>query len=175
MIQGGRFKSAARPATSAMIVDDAGIFEPPPAPPPPPRPYTNYTPANTSLKDSIELVNQMANETVRELQEKVPIDDVLGLLDRDGHRRRAGLLTPAEGTREYWAQHPMPGEPIGKHTAGYSGVPLSPPCRDRMLQSIEHDAPALVLNELRMLARKDTQTGVSAWRTIRERERALGK
>ena len=158
-----------------MIVDDADVFDVPPAPPSKPLyakvPATRNSAQAQAYTHSIDLVSKMARETAQEMEENIPIDDVLGLLDRDGHRARAGYLTPGEGVQAHWAQHPMPGEPIGSHALSFPGAPLSPPCRDRMLQSLEHDAPALILNELRSLARSDAHTGVSAWRAVRERER----
>ena len=97
------------------------------------------------------------------------MEDTLGLLDHDGHRRRAGYLSVVDGAVAYWAKQPQHRDPVGMHAA--TGPFLSPPCRERMRLSLERDAPVAVLTELRSLARSSSHTGVSAWRTIRERER----
>ena len=56
-----------------------------------------------------------------------------------------------------------------------SGPILSPAARASMRAALEHDAPDAVLTELRALARKPNQTGISAWRAFRDRERSMNK
>ena len=147
---------------AAMLVDDAQVFAA--AAPPEHPPYTaaaSTSAVHASQTPSIRLVSDMA---VQHAEESVDDQDQLGLL----HRRRAGYMSKAAATAAFWSMHPMPG-PMGRHAA--SGPQLSPPCRERMLLSLEHDAPAAVLQECRALARGEGHTGVSAWRAIRERER----
>ena len=47
---------------------------------------------------------------------------------------------------------------------------LSPACRERMLLSIDREAPADVLEEIRALARRKEHDGISAWRAYREKQ-----
>ena len=159
-----------------MLVDDAALFAPQPSDVRQRAPLMHSAAAaNAVHAHSIKLLDELAmseNDAADERMRQAPtVEDTLGLLDRDGHRRRAGYLSAAAGSAAYWALQPMPG-PIGPRAA--SGELLSPPCRERMLLSLEKDAPAAVLQELRALARSSSHTGVSAWRAVRERERGRG-
>ena len=96
-----------------------------------------------------------------------PAEDTLALLDKSGHRRRAGILSRHEGNVALWATEGY-SAPVGPHAR--SGPMLSPACRARMLLSLERDAPADVLEEIRALARRKEHDGISAWRAYREKQ-----
>ena len=178
-----------RPAVSVkfnsctMLVDDGHIFpEPQSGDPPSPLAVLQqmYARQPSAHKLEMDLVEEMARAGAKELGARLEAAAEEGgensedthdlILDRDGHRRRSGYLSEQEGTTAFWALQTTPGEPIGQHSASF--VPaLSPPCRARLLDSLEHDVPVNVIDELRRLARSDAHTGISAWRSVRERER----
>ena len=115
-------------------------------------------------------------------------DDPVQLLDEYGHRRRAQMLDDRNDLSDLWHDREVddddddrtvsigqvikePHAIVGPYAA--SGPILSPAARASMRASLEHDAPDAVLMELRALARKPNQTGISAWRTFRDRERSM--
>ena len=158
-----------------MIVDDADVFEPIPRETSPDGFVAAMAAARANEKHgpvdevSMRLLSEMASKSWP-LDGAESGEDTLALLDKSGHRRRAGILTPHQGAVALWATQGYSG-PIGP--IARSGPMLSPDCRDRLLFSIERDAPAPKLEELRALARQKEHTGISAWRTIRETEQGI--
>ena len=49
---------------------------------------------------------------------------------------------------------------------------LSPACHQQLVESLKRDVPESVLQQLRALARQKEHTGISAWHTFRDIERA---
>ena len=132
---------------------------------------------NTKNARSFQLLAEMAMQPMSLAEDELRrteaggiAEDSVGLLDAHGHRQRAGYLSRSAGSTAYWALNPMPGPPLGMHAS--SGPTLSPPCRERMLNSLEHDAPEKVLDELRKMASNPNVSGVAAWRMMRDKERS---
>ena len=160
-----------------MIVDDGEIFDPPPVDTGP----DNFLEAMRAVHSSgagrnqgpisetnIRLLDEMASRSWPPEDAASGDVDMLTVLDKAGHRRRAGILSQHEGNVALWATQGYQG-PIGPHAR--SGPVLSPACRGRMLHSLEQDAPAQVLDEIRALARRSEHDGISAWRAYREKQK----
>ena len=122
--------------------------------------------AGPLTETSMRLLDEMASQPWPP-PDASPAEDTLALLDKSGHRRRAGILSRHEGNVALWATEGY-SAPVGPHAR--SGPMLSPACRARMLLSLERDAPADMLVEIRALARRKEHDGISAWRAYREKQ-----
>ena len=155
-----------------MICDDADIFEPIARDQGPDGFAAAMAAADANEQHgpvdqvSMRLLSEMASKSWP-LEGAESGEDTLSLLDKAGHRRRAGILTRHQGAVALWATegYSVPIGPIAR-----SGPMLSPAFRDRLLYSIDHAAPEAKLEELRALARQREHTGISAWRMVRAKE-----
>lgn len=181
--------------TDMSIVDDAFVFLPPGVIDGRASSIRDLPVGPSNSETSIRLLNEQvvhAPWPPMSAEQNTTIDDGLKLLDTYGHRRRAGdaIAHPIERddlsdlwhddvTRESRSED-MFVQASGKAEGGVgsggpyanSGPLLSPAARASLRTSLAHDAPEAVLDELRALARKPNQTGISAWRTFRDRERS---
>ena len=127
-----------------MIVDDANLF---PEPPPPPRP----PPTQPWAPPATGNYPQLALNLLQEMCETPPAEPLSS-----------------------WAYLPRPANPpLGPNARALASGPCGPQSktdRQRTLASIEEAAPDSKLMELRMLARQSEHTGISAWRTFRDKE-----
>ena len=128
-----------------MLVDDDGIFELPLDP--------NANASFMARSGAYARANGQSGGPVTDESLRL-LDDIISQqsteagaqqLDAAGHRRRAGILSLHEGNVALWATQGYAG-PIGP--IARSGPMLSPVCRERMLTSLEQDAPTEVCFDL---------------------------